>query len=63
MKHKSTKSKTKSTTPKKCPHCGLPVKKIRGRNTYYCKEHGFVSASSIGKKSVVDRMLRSVGLR
>lgn len=61
MKRKSTKSKSTSGS-KKCPHCDLPVKKIRGRNTYYCKEHGFVSASKIGQKSTISRLLSSVGL-
>lgn len=62
-RHKSSKSKTKSTGgSKKCPHCGSSIKKIKGKNVYFCKEHGFVSASKIGQKSTIRRILSSVGL-
>lgn len=61
-RRKSSKQKSAKSPSKKCPHCGLPVKKIRGRNTYYCKDHGFVSASKIGQKSTISRILSSVGL-
>lgn len=38
-----TKSKPyRLKTTKRCPECGTIVKRIRGKNSYYCKNHGFV---------------------
>lgn len=65
-----SKSKLRSRkTTLRCPECNAIVKKVKGRNSYYCPNHGFVKPSSYNpeqyrKNARIDfrKLLKAVGL-